>query len=52
MEEVSLIEGYVDPKIKEKYNLTPKTSSVDYADMLLPLTKYMKGKNECRPFNN
>ena len=36
------IEVCVNPKIKEKYSLTNKTP-VDYADMLLPLTKNMQG---------
>ena len=27
--------------IQEKYNLTPKTSPVDYADMLLSITKIL-----------
>ena len=43
-EEDSHIEGCVNPNIQEKYNLTHKTSSVYYADMLLPLTKNMQGK--------
>ena len=40
-EEASHIEGYANPKIQEKYNITPKFSPVDYADMLLTLTKNM-----------
>ena len=31
-------------KIWEKYNLTLKTLTIDYADMLLPITKHMQGK--------
>ena len=38
-EEDSHIEGCVNPNVQEKYNITHKTSSVDYADMLMPLTK-------------
>ena len=38
-EEASHIEVCVNPNIQEKNNLTHKTSSVGYADMLLPLTK-------------
>ena len=38
-EEASHIEGCVNPMIQDKYNLTHKNSSVDYSDMLLPLTK-------------
>ena len=41
VEEALHIEGCVIPNIQEKYNITPKTSPVDYADMLLPLTKNM-----------
>ena len=44
MEEASHIEGCVNPNIQEKYNLTHKTSSVDYSDMLLPLTKICRVK--------
>ena len=43
-EEDSHIEGYVNPNIKEKYNLTHKTSSVDYAGMLTYLTKICRVK--------
>ena len=39
-EEASHIEGCVNPNIKEKYNLTHKTSSVYYGDMLPPLKIY------------
>ena len=38
-EESSHIEGCVNPNIQDKYNLTHKDSSVDYADMLLTLKK-------------
>ena len=38
VEEASHIEGYFNPNIQENYNLTPKISPVDYADMLLPIT--------------
>ena len=41
VEEASHIEGYVNPNIQEKYNLTHKTSSVYYADILLPRKKYV-----------
>ena len=50
--EASHIEGCVNPKIQEKYNLTPENSSVDYADLLLPLTKNIQGKNQCFTFSN
>ena len=43
-EEASHIEGCVNPKIQEEYNLATKNSPVDYDDMLLPLTKNIKGK--------
>ena len=43
-EEASHIEGCVKPNIQENYNLTHKTSSVYYADMLLPLTKICRVK--------
>ena len=33
-------------RIKEKYNLTPETSPIDYADLLLPLTKKKHGKKK------
>ena len=42
-EEASHIEGYVNSNIQEKYNLTPKTSPVDYSEILLPLTKKYAG---------
>ena len=51
-EEASQIERFVNPNIQDKYNLTHKTSSVDYADMLLPLTKIFRVKNKCCPFSN
>ena len=43
-EEASYIEVCVNSKIQEKFNLAPKNSLVDYANMLLPLTKNMQGK--------
>ena len=43
-EEDSHIEVCVNPYIEDNYNPNPKTSPVDYADMLLPLTKNMQGK--------
>ena len=45
-EVASQIEGCVKPNIQDKYNLTKKTSSLDYADMLLPLTKICRVKNK------
>ena len=51
-EETSHIEGCVNPNIQKKYNLTHKTLSVDYADMLLPLKNICRVKNECCPFSN
>ena len=42
--EASHIEGCMNPNIQEKYNLTHKTSSVDYSDMLPPLTKICRVK--------
>ena len=36
-EEASHIEGYLKPKMQEKYNLAPKNPPVYYAYMLLPL---------------
>ena len=42
VEEDPRIEGSVNPNIQDKYNLTTKTSPVDYADMLLPLKKYVR----------
>ena len=38
--ENSHIEGCVNPNIQEKCNLTHKSSSVYYADKLLPQKKY------------
>ena len=43
-QEASHIEVCVNPNMKEIYKLTPKTSPVSYAEMLLPLTKNMQGK--------
>ena len=51
-EDDSHIEGCVKPNIQEKYNIAHKTLSVDYDDMLLPLTKIFRVKNEYCPFNN
>ena len=42
-EEASHIEGFVNPKIRDKYNVTPKNSPVDYAYMLLLITKKYAG---------
>ena len=50
--EASHIEGFLNPHIQEKYNLNKKNSSVYYADMLLPLTKVCKVRNELCPFSN
>ena len=44
VEEASHIEVCLNPKIQYKYNLSHKNSPVDYADMLLPLTKNIQGK--------
>ena len=44
MEDISHIEGCVNPNIQEKYKLAPKTSPVNYSDVLLPLTKNIQGK--------
>ena len=52
VEEASHIEGCVNPDIQDKYNLTHKTSSLDYADMILPLTKICSVQNKCFPFRN
>ena len=46
-EEDLQIEGSVNPNIQEKYNLTHKTSSLDYADMLLALKNICRVKNKC-----
>ena len=43
-EEGSHIEGCVNPKIQEKYNITTKTSPVYYSYVLLPVTKNTQGK--------
>ena len=50
-EEYSHVEGCVNPKIWEKYNLSPITSPVSYADMLPPLTKKFRVKNKYSPFS-
>ena len=52
MEEALHIEGCVNPKIQENYNLTPKTSPVNYADMLLILKKLCRVKNKFCPFRS
>ena len=52
LEESSRIEGCVNTKIQENYNLTTKTLPVDYADILLYITKISRVKNECYPFTN
>ena len=51
-EDASHIEGCVNPNIQGNYSLNHNTSSVDYADMLLPLTKIFRVKNKCCPFIN
>ena len=51
-EEASHIEGCMKANIQDKYNLTQKTSPVDYSDMLMPLTKLCRVKNKCCPFRN
>ena len=51
-EEASHIEICVNPNIQEKYNLTHKTSSVYYSDMLLPLKNIRRVKNRFYPFSN
>ena len=52
VEEATHIEGYVDTKIKDGYNLTHPKSPVYYTDILLPIKKYTQGKNECYTFRN
>ena len=52
VEEASQIEGRVNQNIQGKYNLAANNSSVDYSDMLLPLTKICRVKNKCCPFSN
>ena len=44
-EEAPKIQGCMNPKIQEKENITPKTSPVDYTDMLLTITKNTQGEN-------
>ena len=44
VEEDPRIEGYVNIKIQEKYNPTPKTLAVYDAGTLLPITENMQGK--------
>ena len=51
-EEASHIERCVNPTIQEKYNLTHKTSSVHYADILLPIRNICRVKNKRFPFSN
>ena len=40
----------MNPNIQEKQNFTHKNSSVDYDDMLLPLTKICRVENKFCPF--
>ena len=51
-EEASHSELCVKPKIQDKYKLTPKTSPVYHADMLLPLKNICRVRNKCRPLIN
>ena len=44
MAEAPLIVGCANPNIQEKDNITPKTLSVDYAYIILPITNNMQGK--------
>ena len=44
VEEASHIEVCLNPKIQDKYNLTPKTSPLDYSGILMPLAKHIQGK--------
>ena len=43
-EEASHIEGCMNPKIQDKYDLIPKTSLVYCDDVLLSLPKNVQGK--------
>ena len=43
LEEDPHIEGCVNTNIQEKYNLITNILTVDYADMLLPITKKYAG---------
>ena len=52
MEEAPHIQGYMNTSIYENYNLTPQFLTVDYDDMLLPITKNMQGRNECCTIND
>ena len=49
-EEGSHIEGYVNPNICDTYKLTKNSSSVDYVDILLPITEICRVKNKYCPF--
>ena len=52
VDEAPHIERCVHPGIQDKYNLTPKTSPIDFSDMLPPITKIIRVKNKCCPFIN
>ena len=52
MEEPPHIEGYRNTNIHENFNLTPQILTVDYADMVLPITKSMQSRNEYCTINN
>ena len=45
MEEAPNIEGYMNTNIHDSYNLAPKNLTVDYADILLTITKHIEGRN-------
>ena len=47
-----LVEVFVNSNTWEKYNITLKTSPVDYADMLLPMKILYRVKNKLCPFIN
>ena len=44
LDKTPLIEGCENIRIKYKYNLVPKNLPVYYADILLPITKNVQGK--------
>ena len=49
VEEALRIEIFMNKNIKDNYNLKPKTSLVDYANMLLPTEKKCRVKIEYCP---
>ena len=50
LDKVQWEEGHVDPKFQKNHMITKSTTPEDYADIFLPLSRNMKGKEEMTSF--